>query len=93
MKRFLSLILAVSMSLTVLAGCTNRSSSDDRLKIVVTVFPIYDWVRNIMGDDMADADVTLLMNSGTDMHSFQPTAANMVSMANINACKAPLSVR
>ena len=50
----------------------------DKLKIVTTIFPPYDWVRVIAGDD-ADIELTLLLDSRVDLHSYQPTAADIIA--------------
>jgi zinc transport system substrate-binding protein len=70
------------------SGCSSGTSSDasdpgkkDKLHIVTTIFPEYDWVMNILGDDAANADVTLLLNNGVDLHSFQPTAADILKIS------------
>ena len=84
MKKTLSAILAVSIIVLMLAGCTQNTpvtEKTDKLTIVTTVFPIYDWVKNILGD--ADADVTMLLDTGVDLHSFQPTADDIIK---ISAC-------
>ncbi|MBR1559959.1 MAG: zinc ABC transporter substrate-binding protein [Clostridia bacterium] len=47
--------------------------------VVTTIFPIYDWTREIAGD--ADVDLTLLLDSGVDLHSFQPTAQDIMKIA------------
>ncbi len=69
---------------------SSEASSDDssakRLSIVATVFPEYDWTRAILGDVLSDSsdtdiDLTLLVNNGTDMHSFQPTASDIVKIS------------
>ena len=52
--------------------------------IVCTAFPQYDWTLQVLGERAVEFNVVLLNHQGTDMHSFQPTAANMVSMANCN---------
>lgn len=59
-------------------------SADDggRLHIVVSVFPIYDWVVNVLGDETDDVQITLLVDSGTDLHSYQPSAQDLVSIAD-----------
>lgn len=59
------------------------SGSEDAAKpsIVCTAFPQYDWTLQILGSQADRFQVTLLNHQGADMHSFQPTAANMVSMA------------
>ncbi len=70
--------------LLVLSGCSSSEvlENSDKPSIVCTAFPQYDWTLQILGDRAEDFNVTLLNHQGTDMHSFQPTAANMVSMAN-----------
>ena len=77
----LLVLLCISMVLT---GCTSAESIRDNGKpsIVCTAFPQYDWTLQILGDRADDFNVILLNHQGTDMHSFQPTAENMVNMAN-----------
>ena len=85
MKRILSLILACTASLGMLTGCgstplTEKDSS--KLKVVTTIFPEYDWVRQILGDKADDADITMLLDNGVDLHSYQPTADDIVKIAD-----------
>lgn len=51
-----------------------------RISIVTTIFPIYDWVKNIVGD--TDAEVHLLSKPGVDIHSFQPSVADIVKIVD-----------
>lgn len=50
--------------------------------VITTIFPIYDWTRNIAGEN---AGVVLLLDSGVDLHSFQPTAADIMKIAACDA--------
>ena len=51
-------------------------ATSETLSVVCTVFPLYDWVRNIVaGDD--GVSVTLLQKSGSDLHNYQPTAGDI----------------
>ena len=50
-----------------------RRVSGDKISIVCTTFPQYDWVNNIIGKKSNRFDTTLLLNNGVDMHSYQPT--------------------
>ncbi len=61
---------------------TSAAQPGERLSVVTTIFPEYDWVRNIMGECLDDADVTLLMDKGVDMHSFQPTVDDIMKVAS-----------
>ncbi len=81
MKKFLCVILAAVLSLGIFAGC-GSSSDNGKLKVVTTVFPEYDWVLNVLGDKKDGADVTFLLDNGVDLHSFQPTAADMVKISS-----------
>lgn len=60
---------------------SSKSDSSKRLSIVCTIFPEYDWVREIMGDHVADADITYLLDSGTDLHNYQPTAEDIMKIS------------
>ena len=46
--------------------------------VVATIFPVYDWVREVAGDDV---DLTLLLDNGVDLHSYQPTAQDIMKVA------------
>lgn len=69
------------MALTIFSACGGNTASDDKINIVCTVFPYYDWVRNIVGDSDS-IEVTLLLDSGTDLHSYQPTAADIITITS-----------
>lgn len=51
------------------------------LSIVCTIFPEYDWVREVMGSHADTAEITYLLDNGVDLHSYQPTAADMVKIS------------
>lgn len=77
--KLLSLISAVLLLPICFSGCANRQKSENgKIKVVCTVFPIYDWTREISEDK---AEITWLISNGTDMHSFQPSAADMIKIA------------
>ena len=70
--KFLAVIFLVSLS-GIFTACGNdkksAAESKEKIKIVTTIYPIYEWVKNIVQDK---ADVQLLISSGTDLHSWQP---------------------
>ena len=81
MKRIIVLLLSALMVLSVLSGCDNKkNNSDNKLKVVTTIFPIYDWVREVLGD--VDADVEVLLNNGVDLHSYQPSIEDIAKINN-----------
>ncbi len=56
-------------------------SGADSLKIVTTIFPEYDWVMNILGDRAEGAEVTMLLDNGVDLHSYQPTVDDILKIS------------
>ncbi len=84
MKRFRILLLAVLLLLpiTMLSGC-NQKISNDKISIVCTIFPQYDWVRQILGDKADNIELTLLLDKKIDLHSYQPSVENI---AKVSAC-------
>ena len=82
MQKIISFVLVVVMLTAALAGCGQRDvNKNDKLSIVATIFPEYDWVMNILGDKAGDADVTMLLDNGVDLHSYQPTADDIIKIS------------
>ena len=81
MKKFITLLLIAALSVCALSGCGNSKSSEStngkKLKVVTTIFPEYDWVMQILGDKADKADVTMLLDKGVDLHSYQPSTADI----------------
>ena len=55
----------------------------EKKSIVCVSFPAFDWVNNILGENVGNWNVTLLQNKGTDSHSWQPSFADI---ARISEC-------
>lgn len=81
MKRILSILLIVAVVSVGLCSCETERSSD-KLSIVTTVFPEYDWVRNILGENEKNVDLTLLVGDGSDLHSYQPSVEDIVKISS-----------
>ena len=87
MKRLISVFLSLTMVLIIITGCgivadaPQAAAQGDRLSIVSTIFPQYDWVREILGDTADDFDLTLVLNNRVDMHSFQPSVSDIVRIS------------
>ena len=81
LKKYLCALFAALTALPLLISSGCDFSSDGKLHIVCTIFPQYDWVRELTeGADNVEA--TLLEDSGADLHNFQPSAADKVSILN-----------
>ncbi len=83
MKKFISAVVAGFLALGSLTACNSAGAKGNgKLQIVTTIFPEYDWVMNVLGDKASDADVTMLLDNGVDLHSFQPTAADIMKISS-----------
>lgn len=98
MKKFHKIaaaLLAVCLAGVLLAGCAGSSSSgssaapsgssqpqqDESLQVVTTIFPIYDWARQVIGD-VPGVELVWLQDTGVDMHSYQPSAEDMLKLSS-----------
>lgn len=77
MRRRLGCLLLVAALL--LSGCAGRRETEGTgLRVVCTLFPYYDFVRAIGGEDVS---AQLLVPAGRETHSFEPTPLDVVDMA------------
>ncbi|MBR2990660.1 MAG: zinc ABC transporter substrate-binding protein [Solobacterium sp.] len=74
---------AILLSMTLLGGCSSapQTETNDRLQIITTIFPEYDWVMNVLGENPGEAEVTLLLDNGVDLHSYQPNAEDILKIS------------
>lgn len=86
MKKLMVTVVAILMAccFSACASANDASAASDKpkLQIVTTIFPEYDWVMNILGNDPAIADVTMLLDNGVDLHSYQPTADDILKISS-----------
>lgn len=98
MKKVISVLFAVLTLIGMLSGCMNKTDvptakdtssapqtgniPEKKISIVTTIFPEYDWVREILGDKADYADVTMLLDNGVDLHSYQPTADDIIKISD-----------
>ena len=80
-RKYLCTLFAALTALTLLIASACDFSSDGKLHIVCTIFPQYDWVRELT-EGADNVEVTLLEDSGADLHNFRPSAADKVSILN-----------
>ena len=74
-----AVFLLIMPAMLFLAGCEPAGKADNTTTVVCTVFPIYDWTKEIT-KDCEDINVILLEDDGTDMHSFQPAVKDLVDI-------------
>lgn len=92
-----NLILAVLCICVMLVGCGSKgevapaeandsaqeTAADEgkTISVVTTIFPEYDWVRQIVGSN-DNVEITMLLDNGVDLHSYQPTADDIMKIAS-----------
>ena len=92
-KRVFAVFFCLLLAAGILSGCGKAESSSisapsasqsgsKPLKIVTTIFPEYDWVREILGDKADNAELTMLLDNGVDLHSYQPTADDIIKISD-----------
>lgn len=81
MKKLFTVILSLIIMLAAFSSCGGGPSvfteNSDELRIVTTIFPIYDWVKNITDSE----NVIYLNEKGVDLHSFEPTANDIIALS------------
>lgn len=78
-----SIGLALVLCLCLLSGCTKpeiTAKQEDNV-ILCTTFAAYDWVREILGDTDTYT-CQMLVDNGVDLHSYQPSAQDIMKIAN-----------
>lgn len=80
MKKIITLFLSVLLLLPVSCDDGKMTPDNERIQVVATLFPQYDFARNIAGDR---AEVTLLISQGSDAHTYDPSFSDI---ARVNGC-------
>ena len=72
------------MAAFMLAGCKAESgekATSKKISVVATIYPQYDWLKNILGERFDAVNLKLLIKNGTDLHSYKPSAQDIASIA------------
>ena len=85
MKKLLALLLSVLLITACFAACGKKADAPDtpaddsgKLNVVCSIFPQYDFIKTIAGDAV---NLTLLLDSKTDLHSYTPTADDIMTIS------------
>jgi len=81
MKRVLLTAIMLLMSICILfaGGRRDSAANDGRLSVVTTIFPAFDFVRQIAGDRV---NLTMLLPPGAESHSFEPSPRDIITIMN-----------
>ena len=86
MKKFAAFVMVVFAVALALSACgmdsNAKSLANKKASVVATIYPQYDWLKNILGEYADKVDLKLLIKNGTDLHSYKPSAQDIASIAN-----------
>lgn len=77
----LFLLVAINSSLFAKTKKADKKSKTAKVSIVTTIFPQYDWVRQLLGDKNQNIELTLLLGNGVDLHSYQPSIQDVAKIS------------
>ncbi len=88
-KLLLIVVVALSMLLSACGQPLEQTTTDQtinneetqKLKVIATTFPIYDWLREIIGENSETIELSLLVDNGVDLHSFQPSTQDIANIS------------
>ena len=95
-KKITAAMFGIAMAASCLTGCSSDNNSTDNAvkaktsspkasksySIVCTIFPEYDWVKEIIGDHSDNIEMSYLLDSGIDLHNYQPTTDDIIKISN-----------
>ena len=74
--------ILLALTTSVFAAKAKKSEkANGKLKVVTTIFPEYDWAREIIGDNASNVELTLLLGNGVDLHSYQPSIQDIAKIS------------
>jgi len=82
-KRFAAIIVAFLLVLSItLSGCGQSGESNGaKYNVICTIFPLYDWARQILGDNADSFNLTLLLSNKIDLHNYQPSVDDIIKIS------------
>lgn len=84
MNKIIYVFISLILTAIILTSCGNNEAAtkNDKLSIVATIFPEYDWANEILGDKAENVEVAMLLDNGVDLHSYQPTINDIAKISD-----------
>lgn len=86
MKKFAAFAMFVLAAALTFVACSAESNekapAQKKVSIVATIYPQYDWLKNILGSRLDSVNLNLLIKNGTDLHSYKPSAQDIAAIAS-----------
>ena len=85
MKKVASIAILFFALAFMLTACNTEAGKKDsapkKISVVATIYPQYDWLKNVIGERADAVDLKLLIKNGTDLHSYKPSAKDIATIA------------
>ena len=87
MKKYIRLGLSIFIVMIMILGCAAKggdkaaTKEGKKISVVTTIFPAYDWVKQVVGDNK-NVDITFLIDKGVDLHSYQASAEDIAKITD-----------
>ena len=86
MKKFAAFAMFVLATALTFVACSAESNekapAQKKVSIVATIYPQYDWLKNVLGSRLDAVNLKLLIKNGTDLHSYKPSAQDIAAIAS-----------
>lgn len=86
MKKFAAFAMFVLATALMFVACSaesnEKATAQKKVSIVATIYPQYDWLKNVLGDRLDAVNLKLLIKNGTDLHSYKPSAQDIAAIAS-----------
>ena len=80
---FAMFILAAALTFVACSAESNeKTPAQKKVTIVATIYPQYDWLKNVLGSRLDAVNLKLLIKNGTDLHSYKPSAQDIAAIAS-----------
>ncbi len=89
-SKYFTVFLTLCVLIALFAACDTPGSTgtttrpdvrEKKLSVVATIFPAYDWARQIIGENEDHVALTLLLDKGSDLHNYQPTVEDIYKIS------------
>ena len=83
-KRAIAFAAFVLILIVPLVSCQREAGAQDdgKISIIATIFPQYDWIRQIISGNEENINLTLLADNGADLHNYQPSTEDIVKISD-----------
>ena len=90
LTKYITILLTLCVLIALFAACDTPGSTgtttrpdvrEKKLSVVATIFPAYDWARQIIGENEDHVALTLLLDKGSDLHNYQPTVEDIYKIS------------